>query len=29
LQSDGMELASEMLITAARADLRIREIGGG
>jgi glycosyltransferase involved in cell wall biosynthesis len=29
LQSDGMELASEMLIKAARADLRIREIEGG
>jgi len=29
LQSDGMELASEMLIKAARADFRIRDIDGG
>jgi Glycosyl transferase family 2 len=29
LQSDGMEMASEMLIKAARAELRIREIQGG
>jgi hypothetical protein len=29
LRGDGMELASEMLIKAARADLRIREIEGG
>jgi glycosyltransferase involved in cell wall biosynthesis len=29
LQGDGMELASEMLIKAARSDLRIRDIAGG